>query len=316
MLAYSLNAWLNRAIVDNYIESADRLFPEQTKIKTPEFSYAQELLNVPVPFENRLLFLSDYSRFNSVPVGLLEIAKELEITKRQAQIILDDIAPEQTEKSTSDKAQYVAGTLEVVEEELRWMLEYDQLDNYLSAKSIGTHLHRKPDWVTHRTNEFGIFPRKMMMPSKRNGMGFEKTTIVPLRHWILHHPPAGDWVSQKELIDGTGKHQDWIRPRMLDLGFESKSRVAYGHNVPTPHYKPDALPVLQALIESQPEPAGDWMTVGTMFVLIGRDRKWVLKRIAQYRDVAELRIDDFGREAVHFPPFVFEMLVALNEAGD
>lgn len=244
---------------------------------------------------------------------LRQIAGELDMTEQRTGTMVGIISAPTVGTTETGAVLYESHTLAILREELAWQAAYDNLDEFLSTKSVGRHFGKNAEWVQRRTNELAIFPSKQLMPSKRYAFAYHKSVVPPLRHWVLHHPVADENLyTARDLAVKLGMHHEWVEARLEELGEVPVERVARANHILTFHYSQNAFEHLQHLLSELPGPAGDWLTVGTMAMVLERDRKWVLARVRSYQAIAELRLDDWRRPAVHYPPFVFDALIEEN----
>jgi|GEM_PF-6279505 len=297
--------------MDDIIKLSER-WPTETRMEMPEHSYAQELLGIPVPFENRVEFLSDYSKNILREQTSLQISKIINTSSATVERIADEVAAGIVDVSTNGQPIYEAYTLEVIENEIEWSTLYNKLDAHLPVAAIASFLGKQEIWVQNRLNELNVaLPPETRLKSGRMGRGYDKKIVISLRHIMLHAPPAKNMHNLHDMEAILGRHRDWIRPRLQKLGFAALTRTSVLSGEVGLYFTDEALEALKIINMNLAPPAGNWVTVGTIARLLSKDRKWVLKRIDAYQELSEIRRDDFDRELVHYPPFVLEELQKL-----
>ena len=311
MVAFYPLKWLNYKPMDDIIKRGER-WPVETRMEMPEQSYAQELLSLPIPFENRVEFLSDYSKIIDRKQTAIQMSKILNTSKEVIVRIANDVSADIIDNSSEGEPIYEANTLEVIESEIEWRVSYEKLDDIISVKVIAAFLGKEEIWVNNRLNELNIIlPPETRMSSGHIGRGYDKKIVIDLRHLMLHAPPAKNMYNLQQMEVILGRHRDWIRPRLEKLGYAALSRTSILSGEVGLYFKDEALEALQVLNMNLAPPAGDWLTVGTIAKALSKDRKWVLARIGEYDELSEIRRDDFDRELVHYPPLVLEELTKL-----
>lgn len=283
---------------------------EKIPITVPERSHTQELLDTPIPIENRIELLSAYVIPTSKIHSLEQMAKKLGITPHRVRELTNEIgiAP----LIDNGKTEYPLFTFELLEEELAWDATFESLEEYLSAKSIAKVVARDERWVKHRANELAIFPELRTFSSGREGFGYPKTLIPILRHVMLQTPLAGEWFNLSELEQEMGKSREWVIARLKNGGFTPNERVARTNHAVTDHFPPDSYDYLKRCLQEESRQAGDWLTMTYIARSLGRDEKWVKAHLEPYETLKEKRLDDVNKMTYHYPPLVYEALVRIN----
>jgi hypothetical protein len=313
MLAYLPMSWLNKGIVENYDNSEDaeikrvRKFSPSTLIEMPEMSHAQELLNTPIPFANRIERLSSMEEQTSEPVTIRRLREKLKVSQRFLAELIVELQPSVVDETTTGEAVYERYTLEVFEDELEWSKSFDTLDDYLTITAISEYLDRSYDWVMQQAYELAVYPRPHVNSQGKEVLVYPKSTAWMLRIITLHSPPANDWYSRDELENLLGKTREWIVPRLAEAGILSAMRTSAERRIVIPHYPPESLDVLKDIVENQ-KPAGDWLPVWEIAQQLEKHVDWVNARIKQYEHESELRLDSILREHKHYPPRIVDIL--------
>lgn len=310
MLAYLLNQWLNRVIVNEFefeIKPGERLPPE-TKIPLPEMSHAEELIAMDIPFENRVEFLSAFDRTNIRFRTPEDIAKELKMSVASVMRMGSYVGAEPM-AGGDNRIVYPQHTLEVIRDEVEWQQSFDALDDYMSSNAISEFLAREPDWVEQKAYELRVYPSKMLLPNGWDVLAYPKSTVAMLRHLMYHFPPANDWDSIANLETIIGMDRDWIEKRINENNFDFQLRTVEQTGAVNPHYDPIVRKYLLQLKAELPPLANGWFTQKSIAQMIGKDRDWLKTRLEPYAELAESRLTPSHRVAVHYPPFVLEAMI-------
>ena len=255
-------------------------------MELPELSYEQELLNTPIPFSNRIEFLSDYVKSEAKPMSLRQICAATGMTQRQGRVYVDELKPDVVGLIDGTEEMFEPYTLEVFEDEREWDESFGQLDSYLSIDAMATYLARHRDWVTKNLNGLGVYPSLRQNSQKHLLSLYPKESVWMLRSLSLHFPPANDWWSTDELHEEFHRGHEWIRSTLGRLGVQTSLRTSVGSRVVVPHHAPEARDVLKTVLHEQ-KPAGDWLTVWGLAETLGKHNSWVKKRIVEYDHLSE-----------------------------
>jgi len=285
-------------------------FPPETRMKMPEMSYEQELLNTPIPFENRVAFLSEYLKVTSEESTFEQLALNLDIAKSVLSSILGEIEAPFTQLETGEIV-YNSRTEEVVAEELHWRNRFSEFDDFMSAASIASNVSKGIDSVHELANGLGVY-LKFEEVGKRKFYRYPKELAQKLHTLAFHFPPANDWYNPTEAEVEVGKDREWIEAQVALHGLKTGMRMS-GNNNMISHYPAETIAALVSLVEKLPPPAGDWMTARSMASLLNRSRDWVVARLVMYRDLAEDRLTDIHTVKLHYPPQVFLTLKQLSD---
>lgn len=308
MVAYPLVAWLNRVIMEDLEIKYGEPLPPATRMELPELSYEQELLNTPVPFENRIAFLSEYSKVSSKQSTFDELLVNLGVSAYVLRSVLSEInAP--FKSLDSGEVIYESHTEEVAADELSWQKKFNALNDYLAAISIAKVLSKGTDSVHQLAYGLQVYPEFKDI-GKRRSFIYPKELAQMLHILTLHHPPAGDWYGPDEAESSVGKNREWIESQVSKYGLKSGMRMSR-NNIMVAHYPFETIEALWAMVEQLPPPAGDWMTVNHMARLLNKSSYWVNARIDTYYHLAEERLTDIQRVELHYPPYVFPYLEGL-----
>lgn len=310
MLAYLSGKWLNRDVVNEFEFEIkqDEPLPLETRMELPEMSYEQELLNTPVPFVNRVEFLSDYEKFDKRPQTPEEIASQLGRSVHEVMLHAKNLGAEYDKVSNTLQCY----AKEVIQEELEWNDSFLELSEYLSSKSIGKYLARSERWVERTANGLGVYPIYKDMSSGRKAFAYPKETAWMLRTVMLHFPPANDMYAISEVERLTGKDRDWIVKVIIDEELPTSLRMSAVNHIVAIHMTKEVVDILIQYEKELPEAAGGWLTEYRMAQLLGRDIKWVQARTVEYRNQAKYLLDDTHKPSLHYSPEVFEILKELN----
>ena len=309
MLVYLLTSWLTEGMDDFEIRYGERL-PAETRMEMPEMSYEQELIMTPVPFENRVEYLSDFVKPHAKRETIEHIAKALGVSVGRAERMAEEVGA----VSSPDHhgvMKYEHFTREIIEEELEWQRLYDQLDEYVSAGMLAYHLAKSKKWIREHSYGAGIYPERRVGPAGRVIDTYPKIALPMLRTILLHTPPANDWYTTTEVETILGRTKEWIDTAVAEYGLQTERRISALAHRETPHYPEETLKALHK-ISQETKPAGEWLTETQIAEKLGKSNSWVNLRLQDYEGVAEERLDDASRRRVHYSPEVIEVL--RNEA--
>lgn len=288
----------------------DVQFTDYQRIPIPERSHSQELLELPIPLENRIAHLVPYVEPHPKLLTAYAIAKRIGAEDDWVVRIAKRIGIETSQDQSNNGPQlYPVFSLELLEEEWQWYQEYSGLDERLSAYAISNFIAKTEKWVRHRANELGVFPEYERANTGHMAYTYPKTLIPQLRHLILIIPPEEDGFTESELSRLTGERQDWIRYRLAKAGIEATERHSSMSGRVFRFYPNRSLEYIR-MLSAERKPGGNWMTVGMMADQLGKSENWVINRVKQYENHAEIRQNDRGKSVLHYPPFVFEALKA------
>lgn len=306
MLANCGKKWLTRGIVfesDFKIVPGERL-PVDTRMELPEMSYEQELLNTPVPFENRVAFLSEYSRMYFKEMSLDELVESLDMSRRSVKSLLVEMDVPLSDDLSGEK--YDESARELLAEEFIWESRVDELADAVPAVVIAQLLSKGAAWVHEQAYALGVAPIVERGGSRVSYL-YPKELAHKLRILVLHLPPAGSWYGPREAMNIVKKDLSWISIQVKLHGLKSGSRLA-GNNVGAEHYPEETILALVKLAEVLPPPAGTWLTVRRMANILSKDRSWVASRVGKFEHLAEDRLTDINTVKPHYPPEVLEYL--------
>lgn len=281
------------------------LLPPETRIPLPEMSYEQEIINTPVPFNNRVEFLSYYLKLKTRPMAVHEITEKLKISEYALSKMAELVGASSSEKD--GHTVFEEFTLEVIQEELEWAEYSKAQDEYISAYQIATILNKGVNWVREHAYGMGVYPTTERTTPQGTIYLYPKSLIEMLRIYILHFPPANDWYSQNEAESMIGKSDSWIAKRVKQGNLTSQLRVSNTSSFIGIHYPLETINTLQKLV-TEIQPAGDWLTYSRLAIELGVTRAWIDKHIKTYHHLSEMRLTDYGEEKRHYPLIVKEEL--------
>lgn len=316
MLAYLLNAWLNRVIVDEfeYEKKSFEPFPAETRIEPDELSYAQEMLLEEIPLHHRIAHISPYVNFGEKQRKMYEIASKLGVDDKWACRTAERIGihPRPTMVGGELVDLYPGYTQALLEEERDWRKAYKALNDEVSLTAVAGFMARSPGWVRHFTSEIGVYPEYKRVKNESYSY-FDKKVILELRHITLARMPAQDWMTVSAIEKFLGRKRSWIEQRLIEAGFESEERWSYKGKL-LDHFPPAALDYLLDLASEVPAPAGRNLTVDGIAKLINRDNDWVTQRIKKiFPDAGELMLNNQARPSVHYDEVVIATLEEISE---
>ena len=291
---------------------------EHTRLRIPDKSPAQELLDVPIPLKNRLEHLVPYTIPKEQPQTAEMIARQIRTTPTWVRRTAERVGVQ-----LNNGGEYPLYTLELLEEELAWVKSYDQLGENLTDYAIGQFLAKDPRWVAQQANELAVFPiQEPNGPGKYRPL-YPKTLIPQLRHIILSIPPANEYRTVYELAAQFGQEWEWVKLRLEKSGLRSERRWAPMSKNAVDLYPPQSEQIIAKAVAERAPAAGDWLTTSTMANRLSKTYKWVETRLVPYHNMRKVLRDDRGADTPHYPPEVFVQLQAevakINaypEAGD
>lgn len=287
------------------IRPGERL-PAETRMEMPEVSYEQELIMTPVPFENRVAYLSDFVKPHAKRETIEHIAKALGVSVGRAERMAEEVGSVPS-LDHHGILKYEHFTREIIEEELEWQQLYDQLDEFVSAGDLAYHLAKSKKWIREHSYGAGIYPERRVGTAGRVIDMYPKIALPMLRTILLHTPPANDWYTTTEVETLLGRSKEWIDGAIAEYGLETEIRFSVLAHRETPHYPDETVQMLHK-ISREMKPAGEWLTETQIAEKIGKSNSWVSLRLKQYDEVAEERLDDTSRRWLHYPP---EVITAL-----
>ncbi len=286
-----------------------RPYGHETLIPLPEMSYEQELLNIPVPFKNRIDFLSDYIKPHAKHLPLEKIAHKVGISENFAADIIRDIGASQIDEDGT----YELYTLEVVEDELEWQQIFDELDDDLSAIKIANFLGKSERWVLQKAFALAVYPTVKFMPQDgREYSVYPKSTAWMLRTLLHHAPPSNALYTRTEMASEVNKDPKWITKQLGMLGIEGQLRTSALTNEVLLHYTEEEFSLVKSVVEALPPPAGNWLTAKYIEHITNRPKRWVKSRLSSYEALTEVRLDVGHQPHIHYPPEVLNALIELS----
>jgi len=247
----------------------------------PEQSYELELLGTPVPFSNRVEFLSYYVKPLAKCETAQHIANRLNVSVAKVEAMAAQVGSA-SRVTINGMTEYALYTREVIEEEIAWQEFYDSLDEELSAYAIGTYLAKSEVWVKKTASSLDIYPELKWISENRQGYVYPKNLADMLRTIILHTPPANDLFSMDEAEELLGVHRGWIKEAIEQYNLPTEIRTLSISQKEGVHLPQKTLDVLQSLRAELPPLAGDWLTATRLGTIVGRDKKWVRAHIGPY----------------------------------
>lgn len=280
------------------------IFSEATRMPIPERTYTQELLDRPIPLENRIAHLIPYAE----PVaGILTqymiarlIGADPEWVVRVAERTGIATLPEDKAERISVR-QYASPALEVLQEEWDWYRAYKELDDLLTETAIAKFVAKSVHWVRKTAHELEVFPTDKVVKSGRERPAYKKTLIPQLRHLLLLFPPADDWATKRELIELTGKDWPWIEAQLKKTAMDIMERRSPFNGGVYDYIAPQSRSYLSEVVAQLPEAAGNGLTIEAISKRIGRSPHWILRRMPEgYESLGLERTDDREIAGLHY----------------
>lgn len=306
MLASTKRACLNKIIVNesDFVIKPGRRLPAETRLELPEMSYAQELLALPIPLENRITYLSPSQQLLPKGLNAAAIASSKGIPIDWVKTKAKEIGVE------PDWGGYPEYTAELLEEEWRWEGIYASAGRHISLDSVAKYLGRGRPWVATWAADLGSYPRYRKLGRNREVLSYETGVLYQLRHILLAFPLSNGWYTLGDLATMTRLKPGRVVSILEENGVYGELRRCIHDLSEITHYPPDCLEILEDKSPRRLPPGGEWMTRHAMAEALGKDFSWVSERVKPYQ--AELRLNDQGKPADHYSRGVYELL--LREA--
>lgn len=307
-------------------------FGKDTLMPMPDKSYFQELINQPVPLENRIAHLIAYVDIDPLPEGEINsdyfIAKQIGSTekwvKQKAQEI--GLLPSNSELNQNNEKVnvYDSPALELLREEWRWFTETRDLDDYIKLSVFERLLCKDEDWAIRCAHELGVSVRYILPPSGRKTRFLPRTLLHQLRHIILMFPPQGDWYTEFELIKETGRGGKWLVNHLGQVGISASLRWSDLTGKLLKFFPPESPDAVKTIESNLPKPAGNWLTGPAVARKIGMREEWTFTRLREMDNfVSENRLNDGAIIKLHYSPETIARVeqkaiavMSVPEAGD
>lgn len=287
-------------------------WPRETLMPLPEMSYEQELANTPVPFQNRVDFLSIYIKQSVQRRTDSEIARKLGIGLDAVHRMAERVGA-QSCVLESGAIEYEPYVREVIAEELYYQRNYDELAEYVSAPELSSYVGRDVRWIRRSTYALGYYPEPKTMKRGREDGGYPKRAALMLRNLLLHTPPANEHYALIEIKQATGRGSNWIRSLMEKEELSTSLRISATDGRISPHVTQEVFDLIVHASEQLPPPAGDWLTAHRITVMLGANIHWVKAQLEGYKEVAKYLTADNNEVLLHYPPEVYAILKAEYE---
>lgn len=297
--------------MNNLTNSSVERFPADTRIELPVMSYEHELLMMPVPFANRVEFLSDVVKLSPKSQTAQDISKELSTTVATvAAMARETCAASMVNEMGVLK--YELFTQEVIEEELEWQKCFDGLDEHLSIPTAANYVGRSKEWVMTHAAGLDLYPEYRPLNTARLVQSYPKSLVDMLRTINLHFPPANDSYNIAEVEKMVGKSSIWIN-KMVELHkLPTLMRTTAATKRIAVHFSEETVTELNRLVSELPEPAGSNYTAHRIGEMLEKSDRWVNARLIAYASSKKKFLDDFSRVGIHYPQEVFEALKDMS----
>lgn len=301
-------------------ELVDVTLGDETRMPLPERTYTQELLDIPIPLENRLAHLipfiepiagvhTQYAIANKTganPDWVVRTAEQIGITSVSEGIDDEDRL-----------RRYASPALELLQEEWDWYQAYKELDDQLTETAVARFIAKSPQWVRKNAHELEVYLNEDSVVAGRVRLTYKKTIIPQLRHLLLIFPPAEDWCTKQDLIELSGKGWPWIDKQLKKVGIVVQTRRSELSGSVNELIAPEAREYLTEIKAGLPDPAGNNLTIEGISVKIGRSAHWVIPRMPLgYESMGKYKIDDKGRVGLHYPPKIWQQLELLSRSEE
>lgn len=285
---------------------------DETLLPFPDKTETQELLELPISLESRIAHLSSYNESSLEPHSEAQIRASIGAPERWVNRTAEHIglqtASRLNTKNHLPETVYISPGLELLAEEFQWHTKYAQLDDKISEHVIELLVNRDPVWIRAMAEELEIYPDLIQDAPQHFKRLYPKKLATQLRHIILLYPPAHSELTVHTLAQKYSAKWDWVKRRLDKSGFTPKQMWS-PHTHELLYYYPVECDdfIGQAVVEKAP-PAGDWLTAHGIAKKLSRTFDWVTQRLIAYKETSEMRLDDRGAEAPHYPPEVVAIL--------
>jgi hypothetical protein len=177
------------------------------------------------------------------------------------------------------------------------------------------------DWILARFKENGWTSRPCR--SERTGQTtphYARYVIVLLKAEANdrpEYPPVG-WMTAKNIAAHLHTTQDRIERIIRNHSDQCEGKIFMAENrQPAVYYSPDTIDYIEGIIQNYrelPRCSEGYRTIPQMAAELNRSTKWIQKRIAPYEEQGVLMRNEYERQAIHWPDWVFQEFKELSDA--
>lgn len=176
--------------------------------------------------------------------------------------------------------------------------------NWLSLNDLCEALGRSDSWVAKRLE---AYEGETRLKCNRPTQCYPPKVLIGLRR-AAEVPKAGSWLTVTQIAEEVGRSFRWTQARLKEDFPEQGQDRLDGSGIVRLHYPPRAVKKLRTHIDSVQSAVG-WKNANEIAQIVERDRAWVEKRLREsFSPVGRIQLDRGGREVVHYPPSVVEIL--------
>ena len=315
MLVCLIGAWY---IERMKIEAEEPILPNnrplsrETLMEMPELSREEELLDTPVPFENRVAHLSVFDKTLVVEGTVPELAHRLDVRVSTVMRMVASLGA-QVDLIGTDGVCHPS-LFAVLQEELSWGSLVDELPDSVTLNSIENTVGVGKSWALTAMNGLGVISEEF---DRRGNLLYSKNVVHALRHLKLHESPADDWYDEVTVRSLTRRSDTWVHDKVNTYNLDMEYRIGVSRGRPQRHYSQATLDFLIE-ISAQHPPAGAWLTVRAAASKLGISRAVATQMLSEFDALAEERVVDSGHVAVCYPPEIIDNLAVehLSKADD
>lgn len=196
-----------------------------------------------------------------------------------------------------------------VVEQLRALDKVPQAGDWLTVAAIERLVERHCSWILRQINSLGIKPQNRKLPGGQIVPHYSPRVVEQLRA-LDKVPPIGNRLTRKVIASKLGRSENWVSPRLKQVGASSDVRQATDGQV-VECYDPAVVEQLKAL--DKVVAAGDWLNPSQIASKIGRSRPWVVDQLTRLGAQAEKREARNKKILLHYPPTVIDVLRSMPE---
>lgn len=196
--------------------------------------------------------------------------------------------------------------IEFMREERAWRAWYLALPSRMNANQIAEGVGRSNGWTTKKLAE--LYPKVSPQRTGHKSRMYPRVAVEKLREITLSTTPDENWYSIPQLVELSGHDRDWVLNRLALTTIKPEQRRHPVIGREYTYYPPETIEALEEAVLQIPKPGGEWLTASGLERETGRSGNWVAKRLEDYLQFGELRLDDMGVERVHYPPSVLSAL--------
>ena len=228
----------------------------------------------------------------------------LDTSKAQVDKIVCDLKIEGTFDKYFDEIVYPPLTFELVSEEYSWKQKCSMLSPMITPAEAGELLDRDYRYVAKKASDLGYSLRKGKL---------SQAIMLKIRAEELAIPYDEGWYTLRGLAEAARKDREWVGNRLEELGIIPEKRKSLESGITLEYYPPETLNLIIKCIKKIPKYGEDWYTCSRICQETGKSLHWVSRRLGEYANVSQPRLDDMRVSRVHYPKYVFDILLAQAE---